>query len=78
MTNIKNATKPSTSAGTKTSESDCGYGTLQDSLDDRATKKVHQKPHRHTSLKNPGKTITPQEQKEIRRKKLVKRSKSSL
>lgn len=77
LTNIK-ISKPLANGDTKTSESDFGYGTLFDSFDNRTPKKVHQKPHRHTTQKNPIKVLTPNEQKEIRRKKLVKRSKSSL
>lgn len=79
-TNTKNVASTSTSTDTKTSDSDCGYGTHQDSFEDqsRTCKKVHQKPHRLTALMNTNKTLSPQEEKDIRRKKLVKRSKSSL
>lgn len=72
--------------------SDCGYGTQvenQESIstssneDNYPCQKVHQKPpcnqkQRYNAVNNPRSAITAQEKKELRRKKLVKRSKSSL
>lgn len=63
-------------------QSDCGYGTHQESTsissEDRSTQNFHQKPQRFHVVKKPCKILTALEQKDRRRKKLVKRSKSSL
>ncbi|XP_031617195.1 protein timeless isoform X2 [Contarinia nasturtii] len=62
------------------SASDCGYGTHPESSsitssEDQPSKNVHQKPQRFHVVKKPCKVLSVQEQK---KKKLVKRSKSSL
>lgn len=64
-------------------QSDCGYGTHPESTsitssEDHPSQKFHQKPQRFHVVKKPCKILTAQEQKDRRRKKLVKRSKSSL
>lgn len=71
--------------------SDCGYGTQVEnqeaistsSNEDYPYEKVHQKPpsnqkQRYNAANNPRTTNTAQEKNDLRRKKLVKRSKSSL
>lgn len=72
--------------------SDCGYGSQvenQESIstssneDNYPCQKIHQKPpsnqkQRYNAANNPRSAITVQDKKESRRKKLVKRSKSSL
>lgn len=72
--------------------SDCGYGTQVENHESISTssnednypcQKVHQKPpsnqkQRYNAVNNPRSAITAQEKKELRRKKLVKRSKSNL
>lgn len=64
-------------------QSDCGYGTHPESTsitssEDHSSQKFHQKPQRFHVVKKPFKKLSAQEQKDRRRKKLVKRSKSSL
>lgn len=64
-------------------QSDCGYGTHPKSTsitssEDHSNQKFHQKPQRFHVVKKPCKALTAQELKDRRRKKLVKRSKSSL
>ncbi|XP_055295111.1 protein timeless isoform X3 [Sitodiplosis mosellana] len=66
-----------------TDQSDCGYGTHPESTsitssEDHSNKNFHQKPQRFHVVKKPCKVLSMQEQKDRRRKKLVKRSKSSL
>lgn len=88
-----NADEPQKRKCISTSElSDCGYGTQvenQESIstssneDNYPCQKIHQKPpcnqkQRYNAVNNPRSAITAQEKKELRRKKLVKRSKSSL
>lgn len=90
--NENNEDEPQKQKCPSTSElSDCGYGTQvenQESIstssneDNYPCQKVHQKPasnqkQRYNSANNPRSAITAQEKKELRRKKLVKRSKSS-
>ncbi|KAH8350636.1 hypothetical protein KR067_013125 [Drosophila pandora] len=69
--------------------SDCGYGTQVENQESISTssndddgpqgKPQHQKPPCNTKPRNKQRTImSPQDKKELRRKKLVKRSKSSL
>ncbi|XP_070140210.1 protein timeless [Drosophila kikkawai] len=69
--------------------SDCGYGTQVENQESISTssndddgpqgKPAHQKPPCNTKPRNKPRTImSPQDKKELRRKKLVKRSKSSL
>lgn len=65
------------------SASDCGYGTHPESTsitssEDNPNQNFHQKPQRLHVVKKPCKVLSIQEQKDRRRKKLVKRSKSSL
>lgn len=69
---------------------DCSYGTQVENQENISTssnedefKPVHQKPplnkkQRYNAENNPRKPVTLQEKKEIRRKKLVKRSRSSM
>ena len=64
-------------------QSDCGYGTHPESIsitssEDHSSQNFHQKPQRFHVVKKPFKVLSVQEQKDRRRKKLVKRSKSSL
>lgn len=64
-------------------QSDCGYGTHPESTsitssEDNRNQNFHQKPQRFHVVKKPYKVLSVQEQKDRRRKKLVKRSKSSL
>lgn len=64
-------------------QSDCGYGTHPESTsitssEDHPSQNFHQKPQRFHVVKKPCKVLSVQEQKDRRRKKLVKRSKSSL
>lgn len=64
-------------------QSDCGYGTHPESTsitssEDHSNKNVHQKPQRFHVVKKPCKALSTQELKDDRRKKLVKRGKSSL
>lgn len=70
--------------------SDCGYSTQKENQESISTssnedefKPIHQKPppnqkQRYNAVNNPRKPITLQEQKEFRRKKLVKRGKCSM
>lgn len=72
--------------------SDCGYGTqvenqesvsISSNEENYPCQKVHQKPpcnqkQRYNAANNPRSGITAQDKKDLRRKKLVKRSKSSL
>lgn len=63
--------------------SDCGYGTHPESTsitssEDHPSQNFHSKPQRFHGVKKPCKVISAQEQKDRRRKKLVKRSKSNL
>lgn len=69
---------------------DCSYGTqvenqenISSSSNEDEFKPVHQKPplnkkQRYNAANNPRKPVTLQEKKEIRRKKLVKRGRSSM
>lgn len=60
-------------------QSDCGYGTNSiTSSEDRSNQSFHQKPQRFHVAKKPCKVLSAQEQKDRRRKKLVKRGRSSL
>lgn len=64
-------------------QSDCGYGTHPESIsitssEDHPSQNFHQKPQRFHVVKKHCKVLTAKEQKDRRRKKLVKRSKSSL
>lgn len=64
-------------------QSDCGYGTHPESTSitssaDRCNQSFHQKPQRFHVAKKPCKVLSVQEQKDRRRKKLVKRGRSSL
>lgn len=73
-------------------QSDCGYGTqvenqesvsISSNEENYPCQKVHQKPpcnqkQRYNAANNPRSGITAQDKKDLRRKKLVKRSKSSL
>lgn len=66
-------------------QSDCGYGTHPESTsitssEDHSNQNFHQKPQRQKPhvVKKPCKALSTQELKDRRRKKLVKRSKSSL
>lgn len=64
-------------------QSDCGYGTHPESTsrtssEDHSKQNFHQKPQRFHVVKKPYKVLSSQEQKDRRRKKLVKRSKSNL
>lgn len=74
----------------KIESSDCGYGTQVENQESISTssnedefKPVHQKPppnqrQRFNLVNNPRKVFSAQEKKELRRKKLVKRNKSSM
>lgn len=64
-------------------QSDCGYGTHPESTsitssEDHSNQNYHQRPQRIHVVKKPCKASSTQELKDRRRKKLVKRSKSSL
>lgn len=62
-------------------QSDCGYGTHPESTSITSSEDhshFHQKPQRYHVVKKPCKALSTQELKDRRRKKLVKRSKSSL
>lgn len=64
-------------------QSDCGYGTHPESTsitssEDHPSQNFHKKPQRFHVVKKPCKVLSVQEQKDRRRKKLVKRSKCSL
>lgn len=64
-------------------QSDCGYGTHPESIsitssEDHSNQNYHQKPQRFHVVKKPFKALSTQELKDRRRKKLVKRGKSSL
>lgn len=63
-------------------QSNCGYGTHPESTSITSSEDLsnhfHQKPQRFHVVKKPCKVLSPQELKDRRRKKLVKRSKSSL
>lgn len=62
--------------------SDCGYGTHPESTSITSSEDhsnhFHQKPQRFHVVKKPCKALSTQELKDRRRKKLVKRGKSSL
>lgn len=64
-------------------QSDCGYGTHPESTsitssEDHPSQNFHKKPQRNHVVKKPCKVLTVQEQKDRRRKNLVKRRKCSL
>lgn len=73
----------STTPDQQSDNTDCGYGTHPESSsitssDDHPSQNFHQKPQRFHAVKKPCKILSAQEQKDRRRKKLMKRSKSSL
>lgn len=64
-------------------QSDCGYGTHPESTsitssEDNPSQNFHQKPQRFHVIKKPQQVLSVQEQKDRRRKKLVKRRENSL
>lgn len=71
----------STTPDQQSDNTDCGYGTHPESItssDDHPSQNFHQKPQRFHAVKKRCKILSAQEQKDRRRKKLMKRSKSSL